>query len=30
MKFVVQYILDQTPNLDFFVFIVLVISLGML
>lgn len=30
MKFVVQYILDQTPNLDFFLFIVLVISPGML
>lgn len=27
MKFVVQYILDQNPNLDFFLFIVLVISL---
>lgn len=30
MKFVVQYILDQNPNLDFFLIIVVVLSTGAL
>lgn len=30
MKFVVQYILDQNPHLDFFLIIVLVLSTGTL